>query len=70
MEREERGRMEIVVVVVVCECEDDDNWMVESDGVAARRDDGCGGGRSVAAALFWQAAVKVLKRCSMVVVLW
>lgn len=53
-----------MVVVVGCEVEDD--WMVESDGAARR---GCDG-RSVAAALLWQAAaVKVLKRCSMVVVL-
>ncbi len=68
MEREERGRMVIVVLVVVVGewgGEEEDNWMVESDGAAARRD-GC----DVAAALLWQAAVKVLKRCSMIVVLW
>ncbi len=53
----------VVVVVVICGC--GDNWMVESDGAARR---GCDG-RSVAAALFWQAAVKVLKRCSMTVLL-
>ncbi len=58
----------VVLVVVVVGCEwggDDNNWMVESDGAVARRD-GC----DVAAALLWQAAVKVLKRCSMIVVLW
>ncbi len=55
----------VVVVVVGCEWGGDNNWMVESDGAVARRD-GC----DVAAALLWQAAVKVLKRCSMFVVLW